>query len=53
MLYIKCVRNGTDSYSSHDGMSVSTVEALLMNLGATGIQVITEDAWKAANPPRP
>jgi hypothetical protein len=50
--WVKSTRDGTDSYSIHEGMSQDTVTALLTELGATNIQFITEAEWLAANPPR-
>jgi len=47
-IWVKSTRNGSDCYSSYDGMDQDTVAALLAELGDTSIQYITEEEWKAA-----
>ena len=46
--YVKSTRNGSDSYSSHEGMDQDTVIRLLTELGATDIQFIDEDIYNTA-----
>lgn len=46
-LYVRSTRNGSMSYSIHDGMSEQVVTQLLSELGATDIQFITEADYQA------
>ena len=48
MLFVQCIRNGTTSYSCHDGMSSDTVTALLTDLGCTDVAFIAEADYLAA-----
>lgn len=47
-IYVKCVRDGIDSYSAHGGMSIETVTDMLEELGATDIEVISKETFDAA-----
>lgn len=44
-MFIKCTRNGSDSYSRYDGMTFITVELLLTELGCTDILETTEEEY--------
>ena len=49
-LYIKCTRDGVDSYSAHEGMDLLTITTLLQELGSSNIIEITEAEYLAALP---
>ena len=51
-LFVKCTRNGGECFLSYEGQDQETVTRLLTELGATGIQFMSENDWTAANPPR-
>ncbi len=49
-LFVRCKRNGEWVYASYKGQSMETVEHMLADLGATDVEFMDEEAWKAAHP---
>jgi hypothetical protein len=46
-LFIRCQRNGVDSYGCYEGQDEATITCLLAELGATDIEMITEEEYAA------
>lgn len=49
-IFVKSLRNGSESYSLHEGMTQETVMRLLSELGATNIEFIDEETFSANVP---
>lgn len=47
MLFVKCTRNGGDSYSSYEGLNQDTITTLLLNLGCTNISFLSQEDWNS------
>ena len=46
--YVQCTRNGSTCYISWEGQTQDTINALLVDLGATDVQFVDEETYNAA-----
>lgn len=47
-IYTKGVKNGEETFSKYEGHTEEEAKALLADLGATGVQVISEEEFNLA-----
>lgn len=48
MLYVHATRNGSEEYSTKDGMEFEVVQQLMAALGYTGIELVTKEVYDQA-----